>query len=97
MNIYVVFGITGEYSDNRRWLVMAFCDEEKAKQHVLNADKRAKELFAQFKRKNQFTRVPDGANQYDPNMQMDYTGTSYYYETVQLEVVDDAPPAKGEE
>lgn len=32
--IYVVQGSTGEYSDNREWMVCAFEDEEKAKEMV---------------------------------------------------------------
>lgn len=49
-----------------------------AQEHVVNADRRAKELFA--------TRhsIEKGANEFDPDMSMDYTGTSYFIYTVPL-------------
>jgi hypothetical protein len=81
MNIYVVMGTTGEYSDRNEWSVIAYFDEAKAKEHVVNADRRAKEI--QATREDRY-RVEPGANEFDPNMSMDYTGTDYYYNTVPL-------------
>lgn len=80
--IFVVEGTTGEYSDRSEWPVMAYVDEEKAKEHVVNAERRAKELEAT--RRDYFDNVEKGANEFDPEMIMDYTGTSYYYYDVEL-------------
>lgn len=79
--IYVVMGTTGEYSDRTEWPVKAFLDEERAKALVLAATERSKEL--QASRATKYER-PKGVNQYDPSMEMDYTGTEYYLMTVPL-------------
>ncbi len=81
MKIYVVIGYTGEYSDRTEWLVKAFNSEDAAKEHVLSATKRAKEIEAT--REDRY-RSPKAANEFDPLMQMDYTGTYYNYESVEL-------------
>lgn len=65
-------GTTGEYSDRNEWAVMAFFDKSLAQDHVLKADRRAKELFATRKT------LKKVQNEFDPEMQMDYTGTSYF-------------------
>ena len=80
--VYVVMGSTGEYSDRSEWPVVAFMDEEKAKQRVIDAERKAKEL--EVTRKDRY-RIEKGANEFDAEMQMDYTGTSYFYYTVGLE------------
>lgn len=82
MIIYVVFGQTGEYSDNQHWMVKAFRDEELAKQLVLDATKGAAEAYAKVCRSN-WLRVK-GGNPFDPDMKTDYTGTSYWYDEVEL-------------
>jgi hypothetical protein len=80
-NVYVVMGTTGEYSDRNEWAVMAYLDEAAAQEHVVNADRRAKELFAT--RPDRYS-IEKGANEFDPDMSMDYTGTSYFIYTVPL-------------
>lgn len=80
MEIYVVVGTTGEYSDRREWAVKAFSNEDRAKDFVLEATKIAKELFVSKKRYSDDMESP-----LDPEIQMDYTGTDYFYYTVNLE------------
>lgn len=80
-NVFVVMGSTGEYSDRLEWAVMAYLDEAAAQEHVINAERRAKEIFALRKG----WRMPEGVkNEFDLNMDMDYTGTSYFIYTVPL-------------
>lgn len=77
-------GSTGEYSDHFEWMVKAFYSKEKAEKLVVNADRRAKEIFVQFK--NDYRDWQDKVkNEYDPNMQLDYTGTNYHIYEVELE------------
>ena len=80
-NVFVVMGTTGEYSDRNEWAVMAYLDESAAQKHVVNADRRAKEIFATCADRYSVER---GANEFDPDMRMDYTGTSYFIYTVPL-------------
>ena len=79
--IYVVFGTTGEYSDRRDWPVKAFVNEAKAQQLVLDATRIAKEMEAKEWRSYDSKEK----NIFDPNMDMDYTGTGYYHFPVELE------------
>ena len=80
--VYVVMGYTGEYSDNREWPVCAFFDEEKAKERVVLAGERAREIFSKYKDILWDSEIEP--NEYDPHMDMDYTGTSYFYHTVEV-------------
>jgi len=82
MLIYTVIGSTGEYSDRTEWPVISYSDEAKAQEHVLNADRKAKEWEAI--RESSFEDPPEEYREYDQNMQMDYTGTYYYYITTEL-------------
>lgn len=79
--IFVVMGSTGEYSDHVEWPVRAFLDEAVAKEHVAKATQRANELMAAYKYRHQ---IPDGANEHDPEMQVDCTGVNYYIMDVEL-------------
>lgn len=77
--IHTVFGKTGKYSDITEWAVCSFFDEEKAKERVLLAAERAAEI--EQIRPDKYV-IPDGVvNEYDLGMQMDHTGTDYYYIT----------------
>lgn len=82
MNIYVVRGQTGEYSDQNEWPVKAFNSEDKAKEYVLLCDHYAK--ISESKKSDRYDDC-ELKNPYDPNMEMDYTGTFYKYEVVDLE------------
>lgn len=89
MTIYVVFGCTGEYSDRSEWCVKAFRNEERAKDLVNNLNTSARILFQKIENGevdkwdshyNYGDHIPE-----DPRGYMDYTGTTYYYATVELE------------
>jgi hypothetical protein len=81
--IYVVIGSTGEYSDRTEWLVIAFDSEDRAKQHVLSATARARELEQWVDADDEPWRYSEAkdkpTNEYDPEMKMQSMGTSYYY------------------
>ena len=86
MKIYVVTGRTGEYSDRREWFVKAFVSESRAAELVTLADKRAAELAATNWR-SWDDDFPKYSNEHDPDMDMDYTGTSYHIDEVELDEV----------
>jgi hypothetical protein len=76
-------GSTGEYSDRTEWAVLAFTSEAKAAAHCTLATARAHEI------QQALGQSPAGMqhyenNEYDPDMRMDYTGTSYYVLVVPL-------------
>ena len=81
MKIWIVEGTTGEYSDRTDWVVCAYKSKKKAEDHVFNAMRRGKEI--EKSRESRY-RVAEGANEFDPKMRMDYTGTEYY--TVECEL-----------
>jgi hypothetical protein len=80
--IYIVMGTTGEYSDRSEWPVAAYFDVLKAQEHVENATKVAQGI--EVTRTSPYWTHPDQSNQYDPNMQMDYTGTQYFLMDVEI-------------
>jgi len=82
MPVYVVIGTTGEYSDHREWPVKAYYSKTLAEQHVVNAGRRANELFVQYGR---YGDVPKGENEYDSKMESAYTGQRYYIWEVELD------------
>ena len=75
MKIWIVEGTTGEYSGHRYWVVCAYKSKQKAEDHVRNAMLRAKEI--ENSRESRY-HAAEGINEFDPKMQMDYTGTEYY-------------------
>ena len=77
VEIYVVEGSTGEYSDHTEWLIAAYLNEEDAKKHVLCATEKAEQLGATENTDVFWDR--DGQNEWDPNMQCDYKGVFYNY------------------
>lgn len=80
--LYIVFAKTGEYSDLLRYVVTAYTDKLRAIQHVLNANKRAKEW--QETRENPYADPPQGFSEFDPYLTMDHNGTSYYIDETEL-------------
>lgn len=87
MKIYIVEGSTGEYSDRRNWNVIAYTNKQEAEDHAFNATKRAKEIFPFREDFWEYNRseFPDRLkNEFDPRMDMDYTGTDYYVTEVEL-------------
>jgi hypothetical protein len=74
-NIYCVIGETGEYSDHHEWIICWLSDKEEANEYAKLAKTRCDELIQEYGGRY---KVPEGANEYDPDMKMDYTGTTYY-------------------
>lgn len=85
MKIYVVFGTSGEYSDRREWPVKAFKSKEQAEVLVINATQEANRIFSANGDKYYDWDNEKDPNKYDPEMDMDYTGASYYIAEVELE------------
>jgi hypothetical protein len=73
MKIYIVQGSTGEYSDHIEWIVCAYKDEKKAQEHVVKASEAARQYKIEYHK----SRITPETNPYDPQFQMDYTGTNY--------------------
>jgi len=96
VNIYVVKGSTGEYSDRTEWLVKAFRTEQEAKDHIIavevymkmhgiNLDGNVSNNDATGVSMSRWDMVQSvEGNPVDPNFQLDYTGTRYYVEQVEL-------------
>jgi hypothetical protein len=72
--VWVVEGATGEYSDHTEWPVRAFTDEQAANVFCERVSARARELQQQYKSRYN---IPEGANELDPDMYIDYTGVNY--------------------
>ena len=93
MKIFVVEGHCGEYSDHRDWPVKAFTSEFGAKQLVAKATRRAEEIYALAQANTGHYWVPYNErvnplyiNEFDPNMETDYTGTTYQYFEIDLDM-----------
>ena len=84
--IFVVFGTTGEYSDRTEWLVDARHTNEAAKARVFFLEDKMRALGAvgseYFKMRGDA--ALEAMKEFDPHFSMDYTGTSYYYSSVEL-------------
>lgn len=83
MTIYVIRGTTGEYSDRTEWAVKAFKDKTKTLKCIIELEREAKRI--QFERGSEYRLPDDYNNPLDPKMIMDYTGTSYFYDEVELD------------
>ncbi len=75
-------GSCGEYSDHITWQIAAYKTEEEARKHVEKAAERFSELNLKYK-EDVYT-IPKKENEYDTGMHVDYTGTRYYVEGVDL-------------
>jgi len=86
--VYVVIGTTGEYSDRNEWPVCAYLSEKDAQArvgelenllrlHGANSD--APGLI--YERRDQLKKIFESI---DPDFEIDYTGTRYYYYPVPL-------------
>lgn len=80
-NVYVVMGSTGEYSDHNEWPVKAYLNVKSAEKHVIDVSRRADELIVIH---GGYHNVPDGSNEFDPQMRIDYTGVNYSIWPVEL-------------
>lgn len=87
-NVFVVMGATGEYSDHSEWPIAAYLDEATAQTHVQLAQSRANEIRTWRNEKGQEAYLLPYAerprNEYDYDMQSDYSGTMYYLIAVLL-------------
>jgi len=91
IQIYIVMGSTGEYSNRTEWAVGAYQDKAMAEQH---ADLAKIEAHAIEKaRGNRHDSICKGANVYDPKMEMYSTGTDYY--VVDVDLLDAIPGIDG--
>jgi hypothetical protein len=92
VKIFTVHGTTGEYSDRSEWVVCAYTKEEDAKQHIELASEYAR-LWKEKSKSADYLKIAysvegqemqEKANPMDPKFSMDYTGTSYWLEEVEL-------------
>ena len=77
--VFTVFGSTGEYSDRDEWPVCSFFNEDFAKERVVKATRRAKDIEVKCDGDLYSIGDPGLDNEYDDKMKLDYTGTSYFY------------------
>lgn len=89
--IWIVQGSTGEYSDHTEWVVRAFVSKVKAERLVVEAQARANEIgIAKSDYSGSWwtlegNKDPRTVNEFDLNMQLDYTGTHYTCFEVELD------------
>ena len=74
-------GTTGEYSDREEWPVAAYKEDADAQIHVIKATTEARKY--EKIRGNRYG-VKGRPNIYDPDLTMDYTGTSYFIYNVEI-------------
>ena len=85
--VWAVRGHTGEYSDRAEWVVCAYLSEEKARAHAEAADAWAMALYERSKTagSDQWNvRREADKNPYDSRCHMDYNGTRYTYEMIEI-------------
>jgi hypothetical protein len=92
--IYVVRGSTGEYSDRTEWPVCAFDEQWKAERFVLQIETEIRKVeSAGIEPYRMGTgaihALLDQIRKFDPNARLDYTGLTYWVESV--EVLDGIP------
>lgn len=83
-NLWIVTGSTGEYSDRCEWTVCAYRTEYEARWHVNAAQVEADRI--EHTRNGRYN--GGEPNKFDPQMQMDYTGTSYHCQMVELRSIN---------
>lgn len=99
MKIYIVVGYTGEFSDRTEWNVAAYTSRDKAEAHAKGATQYlvpANGAFgmpsAKFGVKASYNQRDHLQSVWDPNCRMNYTGTDYYVNEVELrEEVPEGP------
>lgn len=82
LEIYLVYGETGEYNDRQDWNVKAFADKIKAEEFKtqLNAWCEFKKCTPKHDTRKENLKCP-----FDPNFYCDWPGTEYSVETVPYE------------
>lgn len=86
MKIWIVYGMTGEYSDRTEWWVDAWRSKDEAEQRVAQLDAAMRQYGAnrddlQYEERKA---VEDKMRALDQHFQMDYTGTRYGAGEVEL-------------
>lgn len=79
--VFIVVGATGEYEDYHEWIVCAYRNIEDAQNHAKKAEEEAKSLF---KKRPDIPIHSRHVAIFDDNMEIDYTGTTYYVEETVL-------------
>ena len=83
--IWIVFGETGEYDSHHEWSIAAYKTEELAQAHADAATKFYQDNNCLTDRyKWSYSRLDEFKNPFDPNMDIDYTGTSWGVYPVEL-------------
>ena len=81
--IYIVIGNTGEYSDFRQWNVCAYMSEKSARARVTELDMLMKSIGAKWDQDGCVEAMRNNERG-DRSFEIDYTGTTYYYNVVEL-------------
>lgn len=95
MDVYIVRGETGEYSDWQCWDVAAYTSKEDAEYHAAQAQKAAEELshwicpdcgfkYAYHLWPCAYEECLRPPNPHDLDCRIDYTGTGYHVVTIPL-------------
>lgn len=87
MILYLVTGSTSAQEDYSEWTVCASTDIDKTKEYIESANKRAKEIFDDIEKQGWYNCDRERMikqNEFDPKMQMDYTGTKYFLSKTEL-------------
>jgi hypothetical protein len=82
--IFIVRGTTGEYSDQRSWLVAAYRDETLANIHADTAAAKARAHEKKTERYSHDDGLAEAMGAWDPDAKMDYAGTDYHVLPVTL-------------
>jgi hypothetical protein len=84
-HVWILIGCTGEYSDYREWNAKAFSTKEETDRIRALAQEYADKIYAQKKDNGTFYYHDGCDNPHDPDMIMDYNGTTYRIEMLELE------------
>lgn len=88
MKIYVVCGVTGEYSDRYEWLTRAFVDEKVAQLYITTLENTYR-TFSQdncgYQRETEeMEELNRIMRELDPKFDEDYTGTQWFIRDVEM-------------
>jgi len=83
--VYRVVGSTGEYNDAQDWTAKTFFDKEKAEQFKKDCQKFADEAHKRKYLHNHDVQRDMDTKKIDENFVIDYNGTYYEIETLEVE------------
>lgn len=81
MKIYIITAKSGNDSGYYRWFIMAYKKKKRALEHAKNAEICTNELYRQYP---YYSDIPEGINEYDPEMIAEESGVFYYVNEVEL-------------